>query len=57
MGDRAGTEILPGFGKRVPEVMRQAIGDNGGTMNRAQGSLPFPANFMLVAAMNPCPCR
>src|SRR5512141_956274 len=47
---------LPEFGSRVLEVMRQPIEDKVVTISRAQGSLTFPANFMLVAAMNPCPC-
>ena len=47
---------LPEFGARVLEVMRQPIEDKVVTISRAQGSLTFPANFMLVAAMNPCPC-
>ncbi len=47
---------LPEFGPRVLEVMRQPIEDKLVTISRAQGSLTFPANFMLVASMNPCPC-
>ncbi len=47
---------LPEFGPRVLEVMRQPIEDKQVTISRAQGALTFPANFMLVAAMNPCPC-
>jgi magnesium chelatase family protein len=47
---------LPEFGTRVLEVMRQPIEDKVVTISRAQGSLTFPANFMLMAAMNPCPC-
>ncbi|MEN6483183.1 MAG: YifB family Mg chelatase-like AAA ATPase [Anaerolineaceae bacterium] len=47
---------LPEFGSRVLEVLRQPIEDKVVTISRAQGSLTFPANFMLVAAMNPCPC-
>lgn len=47
---------LPEFGPRVLEVMRQPIEDKIVTISRAQGSLTFPANFMLVGAMNPCPC-
>jgi magnesium chelatase family protein len=47
---------LPEFGPRVLEVMRQPIEDKIVTISRAQGSLTFPANFQLVAAMNPCPC-
>jgi magnesium chelatase family protein len=38
------------------EVMRQPIEDKVVTISRAKGSLSFPANFMLVAAHNPCPC-
>ncbi len=47
---------LPEFGQRVLEVLRQPIEDKTVTISRAQGSLTFPANFMLVGAMNPCPC-
>ena len=47
---------LPEFGMRVLEVLRQPIEDHVVTISRARGSLSFPANFMLVAAMNPCPC-
>ena len=48
---------LPEFGTRVLEVLRQPIEDKIVTISRAQGSLTFPANFQLVAAMNPCPLR
>ena len=47
---------LPEFSPRVLEVMRQPIEDKVVTISRAQGSLTFPANFMLVSAMNPRPC-
>ncbi|MDY7039442.1 MAG: YifB family Mg chelatase-like AAA ATPase [Chloroflexota bacterium] len=47
---------LPEFGSRVLEVMRQPMEDKMVTISRAQGTLTFPANFMLIAAMNPCPC-
>ena len=47
---------LPEFGPRVLEVMRQPMEDKIVTISRAQGTLTFPANFQLVAAMNPCPC-
>jgi len=47
---------LPEFGMRVLEVMRQPMEDKVVTISRAQGSLTFPANFQLIAAMNPCPC-
>jgi len=47
---------LPEFGPRVLEVIRQPIEDKMVTISRAQGSLTFPANFQLIASMNPCPC-
>jgi magnesium chelatase family protein len=43
------------FGTRVLEVMRQPMEDKIVTISRAQGTLSFLANFMLMAAMNPCP--
>lgn len=47
---------LPEFGQRVLEVLRQPMEDKVVTISRAQGSITFPANFQLIAAMNPCPC-
>jgi magnesium chelatase family protein len=47
---------LPEFGMRTLEVLRQPLEDKFVTISRAAGSLVFPANFMLVGAMNPCPC-
>jgi magnesium chelatase family protein len=47
---------FPEFGSRVLEVLRQPLEDKVVTISRAQGTLTFPANFQLVAAMNPCPC-
>ena len=47
---------LPEFKRQVLEVMRQPMEDRVVTISRAKVSLDFPASFMLVAAMNPCPC-
>ena len=47
---------LPEFSGRVLEVLRQPLEDRVVTISRASGALTFPANFILVAAMNPCPC-
>jgi magnesium chelatase family protein len=47
---------LPEFPRNVLEVMRLLLEDHTVTIARASMSLSFPARFMLVAAMNPCPC-
>ena len=47
---------LPEFRRSVLETLRQPMEEGRVTISRARGSLSFPANFMLVAAMNPCPC-
>ena len=47
---------LPEFPHSVLESIRQPMEDGVVTVSRAQGTVTFPANFMLVAAMNPCPC-
>lgn len=47
---------LPEFQKNVLEVLRQPMEDRKITISRVNASYVFPADFMLVAAMNPCPC-
>lgn len=47
---------LPEFSRNVLEVMRQPLEDRVVTISRAKFSVEYPANFMLIAAMNPCPC-
>lgn len=47
---------LPEFGRSVLEVMRQPLEDKRITVSRAKYSVEYPANFTLVASMNPCPC-
>ncbi len=47
---------LPEFPHSVLESIRQPMEDGVVTVSRAQGKVTFPANFMLVSAMNPCPC-
>ena len=48
---------LPEFGHAILEVLRQPMEDRVVTISRAQGTVSYPANFMLVGAMNPCPWR
>ena len=47
---------FPEFGKNVLEVLRQPLEDRFVTISRAALSLSYPADFMLIASMNPCPC-
>ncbi len=47
---------LPEFKRTVLEVMRQPIEDRVVTISRAKFSVEYPASFMLIASMNPCPC-
>jgi len=47
---------LPEFKKDILEMLRQPMEDNQVTISRASTTLTYPAGFMLIAAMNPCPC-
>ncbi|MFC1756777.1 YifB family Mg chelatase-like AAA ATPase [Patescibacteria group bacterium] len=47
---------FPLFERRVIEALRQPLEDGVVTISRARGSLKFPARFILICAMNPCPC-
>ncbi|HET8911841.1 MAG TPA: YifB family Mg chelatase-like AAA ATPase [Ktedonobacteraceae bacterium] len=47
---------LPEFGQNVLEVLRQPLEDKLVTISRAQGTITYPANVMLIASMNLCPC-
>jgi magnesium chelatase family protein len=47
---------FPEFDKKVLETLRQPLEEREISISRAKGSITFPANFILIAAMNPCPC-
>ncbi len=46
---------LPEFGQNVLGVLRQPLEDKVVTISQAQGTITYPANFVLIGAMNPCP--
>lgn len=47
---------FPEFDRRGIEALRQPLEDRAATISRASGSVTYPANFIFIAAMNPCPC-
>jgi len=47
---------LPEFSRRALEVLRQPLEDKEVTISRVFGTITYPANFLLIASMNPCPC-
>ncbi len=47
---------LPEFGTKLREMLRQPLEDRRLTISRSSGSLTFPASFILIGALNPCPC-
>jgi len=49
-------DVLPEFKRTVLEVMRQPLEDRVITISRAKSTVDYPASFMLISSMNPCPC-
>ena len=48
---------LPEFNRMALEVLRGPLEDKNIVISRVQSKVSYPANFMLIASMNPCPCR
>src|SRR5690606_41768648 len=53
---RRSSDLMPEFSKSALEVLRQPLEDREVTISRARAVFTYPAEFMLVGSMNPCPC-